>query len=215
MFLPWHRYYVQFFEDALTKKCGYKGVQPYWDWTLGNIISRILKEPTLIAMVLHLDAPDFYNSKFFDNSSSGVGGWGDPENDFQITTGGLKDMVLTYPNRHRIRRNFTLYPLANPNFPPPWGNDPSAPPPPGDLMINTTFTRENVDYLINSFEGDFLGFSAYYEAVAVSLAPPFLGFRFGCLTLSLRRGLMVVFTKSTAGECAAILGLLYSADRLL
>ena len=73
-------------------------------------------------------------------------------------------------------------------------------------MINTTFSRENVDYLINSFEGDFLGFSAYYEAVAVSLAPPFLFFRFGCPILSLRRGLMVVFTKSTAGEWTAILG---------
>ena len=112
MFLPWHGYYVQFFEDALTKKCGYRGVQPYWDY------NRVSKEPALIAMVFHLDAPDFYDSKFFDNSSSGVGGWGDPENDFQITTGGLKDMVLTYPNRHHIRGDFTFYPLANPNFPP-------------------------------------------------------------------------------------------------
>ena len=35
-FLPWHRLYVQSFEDALRTKCGYKGVQPYWDWTIGD-----------------------------------------------------------------------------------------------------------------------------------------------------------------------------------
>lgn len=35
-FLPWHRLFVQTFEDALRSKCGYHGVQPYWDWTKGN-----------------------------------------------------------------------------------------------------------------------------------------------------------------------------------
>ena len=30
-------YYVQYFEDALVEKCGYKGTTPYWDWTLGTI----------------------------------------------------------------------------------------------------------------------------------------------------------------------------------
>jgi len=35
-FLPWHRIYVQAFEDALRSKCGYTGVQPYWDWTKGD-----------------------------------------------------------------------------------------------------------------------------------------------------------------------------------
>ena len=35
-FLPWHRLYVQTFEDALRSECGYNGVQPYWDWTKGN-----------------------------------------------------------------------------------------------------------------------------------------------------------------------------------
>lgn len=35
-FLPWHRQFVQTFEDELRSKCGYDGVQPYWDWTKGN-----------------------------------------------------------------------------------------------------------------------------------------------------------------------------------
>ncbi|KAJ3040208.1 hypothetical protein HDV00_011305 [Rhizophlyctis rosea] len=32
-FLHWHRYYVHAFEQALRKECGYKGAQPYWDYT--------------------------------------------------------------------------------------------------------------------------------------------------------------------------------------
>lgn len=35
-FLPWHRWYVNAYEQALTAKCGYRGVSPYWDWTLGR-----------------------------------------------------------------------------------------------------------------------------------------------------------------------------------
>lgn len=35
LFFPWHRYYVQWFENMLVEKCGYKGTTPYWDWTQG------------------------------------------------------------------------------------------------------------------------------------------------------------------------------------
>lgn len=31
VFLPWHRYFVQVYEDAL-RSCGYTGVAMYWDW---------------------------------------------------------------------------------------------------------------------------------------------------------------------------------------
>ncbi|TLD37724.1 Di-copper centre-containing protein [Venturia nashicola] len=34
IFLPWHRYYLLSFETALIEECGYKGAQPYWDWTI-------------------------------------------------------------------------------------------------------------------------------------------------------------------------------------
>jgi hypothetical protein len=32
--LPWHRYFLNLFEDALRTDCGYQGTQPYWDWNL-------------------------------------------------------------------------------------------------------------------------------------------------------------------------------------
>jgi tyrosinase len=33
-FLPWHRWYVQLHEDLLRTECDYKGIQPYWDWSI-------------------------------------------------------------------------------------------------------------------------------------------------------------------------------------
>ncbi|OLN85068.1 Grixazone synthase 4 [Colletotrichum chlorophyti] len=32
-FLSWHRYFVWLYEEALQNECGYKGTQPYWDWS--------------------------------------------------------------------------------------------------------------------------------------------------------------------------------------
>ena len=112
---------------------------------------------------------DFYNSDFFDNSSSsGVGAWGDPANDYQIFTGGLKDIMLAYPSPHHIRRNFTVLPFSLPNPINLFPNDPTVPSLPKDLMINTTMTKENVDYMVNGFSGDFIGFQTYMESVVVS-----------------------------------------------
>ena len=65
----------------------------------------------------------------------------------------------------------------------PFADDPTAPPAPFDLMINTTMTKENLDYSVDNFEGDFFGFQAYFESLQVSLALPLLVFRFGCLIL--------------------------------
>ncbi|KAF4619307.1 hypothetical protein D9613_004840 [Agrocybe pediades] len=33
-FLPFHRQFVKSYELALRNECGYRGAQPYWDWTL-------------------------------------------------------------------------------------------------------------------------------------------------------------------------------------
>ncbi|KAK8096019.1 Di-copper centre-containing protein [Apiospora kogelbergensis] len=33
-FILWHRYLVATYEKALREECGYKGGQPYWDWSL-------------------------------------------------------------------------------------------------------------------------------------------------------------------------------------
>ncbi|KAK4215184.1 hypothetical protein QBC37DRAFT_419802 [Rhypophila decipiens] len=34
LFFHFHRYFVWLYEKALREECGYKGAQPYWDWTL-------------------------------------------------------------------------------------------------------------------------------------------------------------------------------------
>jgi len=108
----------------------------------------------------------------FDDSPSGVGGWGDPANDHQISTGGFKDLVVSYPVPHHIRRNFSLFPLANSEFPNLFAGDSMAPPLPADLMINTTMTKENVDKSVNGFEGDFIGFHTFVESLGVSSVSP-------------------------------------------
>ena len=35
--MPWHRYFLHAFEKALRDECGYKGAQPYWDWSAGDV----------------------------------------------------------------------------------------------------------------------------------------------------------------------------------
>lgn len=32
IFLPWHRYFVQVYEDTLRNDCGYTGTAMYWNW---------------------------------------------------------------------------------------------------------------------------------------------------------------------------------------
>jgi tyrosinase len=102
----------------------------------------------------------------FDNDEvSGLGGWGDPNDDIQITTGGFKDLVRVYPSPHRIRRRYTLQPLAD--IPNPFPNDPLAPPINTSIFINGSFARANYDFLLNGFVGDFEGFQAYLEGPQV------------------------------------------------
>lgn len=136
---------------------------------------RIQTTPELCGVTdfdgLHLDAHDFYNNNLFDNSSCGVGAWGDPANDYQISTGGFKDITMAYPSPHHIRRNYTLFPFAMPNFLNRFPGDPDAPPPPVELMINVTFTKEKVDYLVNNYEGDFIGLQTDLESVSANSAP--------------------------------------------
>jgi len=124
-FLPWHRAYVKDFESALQEKCGYKGTQPYWDWTL--------------------DSSNFQNSTFWDpDAASGVGGWGDPNNDDQITDGGFADFTVSYPVPHRIRRQYT-------------------PTLPTGESLAARFTPQSQMVMVNGSVGDFISFQAIFE----------------------------------------------------
>ncbi|OAL02417.1 Di-copper centre-containing protein [Phaeosphaeriaceae sp. SRC1lsM3a] len=61
-FLLWHRYFVATYEKALRDECGYKGGQPYWDWSLD-------------AQPQNLNSTRWFNSEIFD-PNTGFGGNG-------------------------------------------------------------------------------------------------------------------------------------------
>ncbi|OKL58516.1 hypothetical protein UA08_06306 [Talaromyces atroroseus] len=83
--LPWHRLYVQRYEDALRSECDYEDPLPYWDWTLDT--SNPAHSPV-------------WSSRF------GLGGNGtEPKN--CLTDGPLASMKPQYPEPHCLRRNFT------------------------------------------------------------------------------------------------------------
>jgi tyrosinase len=44
-FLAWHRYYLAVYERMLRDECGYKGAQPYWDWTLDTPAEKWASSP--------------------------------------------------------------------------------------------------------------------------------------------------------------------------
>jgi hypothetical protein len=94
------------------------------------------------------DASNFQNSTFWDpDTTSGVGGWGDPNDDYQTTDGGpADDPTVSYPSPHRLRRNYTPTDSDNP-----------------DVLFTSTFTPESQVAMVNDFEGNFVGFHARFE----------------------------------------------------
>jgi len=65
-FLPWHRYFIHKYENALKERCGYQGHLLYWDWTL--------------------DYDDLPNAMILD-PDYGFGGDGGPKNNDSISWG--------------------------------------------------------------------------------------------------------------------------------
>ena len=110
--------------------------------------------------IKELDTADFYHATIFSDSDyDGLGSWGDPNDDFQISTGGFKNLTFAYPIPHRIRRNYTLH--FPPGFPGPTGLPPADP----TLMLNTTFTTDVVNSVVSSFTGDYVSFQATLEGI--------------------------------------------------
>lgn len=107
-------------------------------------------------------SPNFKNSTIFNDSpKTGFGGWGDPANDYQITTGAfVKDFDLVYPVPHKLRRNYT----ERGTNPDPFGDGTPASP----LALWNYFTKESKDTLVNGFVGDFEGFHTLFESTTVS-----------------------------------------------
>ncbi|KAJ3794150.1 Di-copper centre-containing protein [Lentinula aff. detonsa] len=94
MFLPFHRWFVHSVEQAMIEKCGFSGGFPYWNWTI--------------------DAPDFYESSWWQDSDpeSGLGGWGDPNKDYEVQDGAFAGFALAYPSYHPLRHQYTAQPFA-------------------------------------------------------------------------------------------------------
>ncbi|ELU40816.1 Tyrosinase domain-containing protein [Rhizoctonia solani AG-1 IA] len=127
-FLPWHRWYTNQHVTQLRKQCGYKGVMPYWDWSK--------------------DTASFNTSAMWDSDpTSGLGGFGDPNNDYYVNNGGFKDMKVSYPIKRGIRRQYTPYPYLS------WWWVPR----PQEAAV-VGMQKSFVDDAINGYEGDFMGF---------------------------------------------------------
>jgi len=115
-------------------------------------------------LIFHLTdaSPNFPNATIFDNSpTSGFGGWGNPSDDYQITTGAFaEDFQVVYPVPHKIRRNYTA---GSTNSDPFGDGTPPAP----DALWNY-FTPESQKALVNGYIGDFQAFQTQFEGPVVS-----------------------------------------------
>jgi tyrosinase len=111
------------------------------------------------------DASDFPNSTFWDpDTVSGVGSWGDANDDYQITDGAFADdFLLSYPSPHKLRRRYA----------------PTAPEKPG-VLLSDTFTDENRVAMVNDFVGSFIGFQARFEGSSHGAVHRVVG---GCVSL--------------------------------
>ncbi|RYP77635.1 hypothetical protein DL771_001003 [Monosporascus sp. 5C6A] len=86
VFLPWHRWFVQLYENALRDDCGYNGTAVYWDWTLDY------EDPAL--------------SPVFD-VEAGFGGNGD-NNTGCVTDGPFAGYNVSTPDDHCLQRVFNM-----------------------------------------------------------------------------------------------------------
>lgn len=102
------------------------------------------------------DAHDFYNSPIFDSDPiTGLGGWGDRSDDFQITTGAFaSNFVPAYPAPHRIRRNYTSVSSGG-----GFGDGT----PPITRPLSSFFSLESIKPMVDGFPGDFVGFQKLFE----------------------------------------------------
>ena len=103
---------------------------------------------------------NFQNSTLWNpDTTSGLGGWGDPNNDNQITDGAFaNDFTISYPVSHRPRLQYT----------------PTNPIEPG-VPLTDQSTHEALAALVNSSEGGFIGFQAGVEEVCHGVAHHVVG----------------------------------------
>ncbi|KAF5519311.1 Tyrosinase ustQ [Colletotrichum aenigma] len=94
-FLPWHRWFLWLFEQALQNDCNYDSTIPYWDWTLDYAAGAF--------------------SPVFD-ADTGFGGDGD-ESTLCIASGSFVDFNVSTPDNHCLQRKFDMSLLEQYNSP--------------------------------------------------------------------------------------------------
>ncbi|ESK82179.1 monooxygenase [Moniliophthora roreri MCA 2997] len=64
-FLPFHRWFIQFYEDVLRNECNYTGYSSYWDWTIDADANNVPNAPVW--------SPDAFggNGRFTRNDTKG------------------------------------------------------------------------------------------------------------------------------------------------
>ena len=108
------------------------------------------------------DSSNFQNSTFWDPAAdSGIGGWGDPNDDYQITDGGFANFTVSYPVPHRIRRQYT--PISG-----------------AGVSLAPLFTPESQSAMVAGTVGSFIGFQAAIEPGSHAAVHQIVG---GCVNL--------------------------------
>jgi tyrosinase len=105
------------------------------------------------------DAPDFFESSFWYGSDpvSGLGGWGDPNSDWEVPDGAFSTIEVAYPVPHIVRREYTYQPFDS--------NDPLFLQP--LLVGNASFSASVIQAILGTAAGDYKGFQTMLEAVEV------------------------------------------------
>ena len=98
---------------------------------------------------------NFPNSTIFsDSRTSGLGGWGNPADGYQITTGAFaEDFEIAYPIPHRIVRNYTETTPLSPSTP---------------AILWERFTPASLEAAVQGFIGDLMGLQAQIQGPTVS-----------------------------------------------
>ncbi|KAF8602085.1 Di-copper centre-containing protein [Ceratobasidium sp. AG-I] len=136
LFLPWHRWYLRAFENALRDECEYPGYLPYWDWSRDT--SNIPAAPV-----------------FSSSNTTGFGKFGTIDNNYTVTDGAFSTVVRAYPTPHIITRNYLPQPFQAKVFPFNFTY-------PNKYAVEA-FTPTELSNIISNFTGDFVSFAAYMD----------------------------------------------------
>ncbi|QRV90444.1 tyrosinase [Ceratobasidium sp. AG-Ba] len=148
LFLPWHRQVALGFRPW-----------PVHRLTMTVSVSTYTNGPMLCESnadtkaLLHVnwDTENFEKSAIWDKDRKyGLGGFGDPNDDHTVKTGGL-DMTLAYPIRHKLRRQYSPYPFVGGPFPFP------------NISAVSTFTPQEVRKVLATQSGNFTAFQYSME----------------------------------------------------